>query len=450
MELAKVQKILRVALYIRVSGEEQRIKGLSLEAQEEDLRQYAKEHGWQVVGVYIDAAKTARKRLDRRTEFLRMLEDVKAGRIDRILFTRLDRWFRNVRDYYRIMDILDPNGCDWSTTQEQYDTSTASGRLYINMKLAIAQNEADQTGERIAAVFDSKIRNGTVVSGKCPFGYRIENKKLVVDDEKAAIVRDAFDHMRKTGSQRGTIRYIRDTYGVNWCDATFRRMLRENLYIGTYNRNGREHDNFCDPIVSRETFEDVQRLLSCNIKNTPSGNIYTFTGLLICHECRHKLSGFGNGGKIYYRCNQHFQRGRCPHNRGVNEEKLESWLLDNIVKELDISEENYRIEQAKSIKHIDISGIKKKMKKLKDLYLNDLINIEEYKADYEKYTAMLEEAQEQRSSAPDYRRARNVLCKGFQDAYRSSSKKERQQFWRSFIREIWINNDLEVTKIIFL
>src|SRR5699024_11798842 len=100
MELAKEQKILRVALYIRVSGEEQRIKGLSLEAQEEDLRQYAKEHGWQVSGVYIDAAKTARKRLDRRTEFLRMLEDVKAGRIDRILFTRLDRWFRNVRDYY--------------------------------------------------------------------------------------------------------------------------------------------------------------------------------------------------------------------------------------------------------------------------------------------------------------------------------------------------------------
>lgn len=450
MELAKEQKILRVALYIRVSGEEQRIKGLSLEAQEEDLRQYAKEHGWQVAGVYIDAAKTARKRLDLRTEFLRMLEDVKAGRIDRILFTRLDRWFRNVRDYYRIMDILEPNGCDWSTTQEQYDTSTASGRLYINMKLAIAQNEADQTGERIAAVFDSKIRNGTVVSGSCPFGYRIENKKLVIDEEKAPIVRDAFDHMRRTGSQRGTIRYIRDTYGVNWCDMTFRRMLREKLYVGTYDRNGREHDNFCDPIIDMDVFDDVQRLLSCNIKSTPSGNIYIFTGLLICDECHHNLVGLGNEPRIYYRCNQHYQRFRCPHNRAINEKKLETWLLDNITKELDISEENYRIEQSRTVKYMDVSGIKKKMKKLKDLYLNDLIDIDEYKADYEKYSSMLEESHSHRPAAPDYQKARSLLCKGFRDTYQSSGKEERRQFWRSFIREIWINSDLEVTRIVFL
>lgn len=444
------ENILRVALYIRVSGEEQRIKGLSLEAQEEDLRQYAKDHGWQIAGVYIDAAKTARKRLDRRTEFLRMLDDVKAGLIDRILFTRLDRWFRNVRDYYRIMDILEPNGCDWSTTQEQYDTSTASGRLYINMKLAIAQNEADQTGERIAAVFDSKIRNGTVVSGSCPFGYKVEDKKLIVDDKKAQIVRDAFDRMRKTGTQRGTIKYIRDIYGVNWCDMTFRRMLREKLYIGIYDRNGREHENFCDPIIDKDTFYDVQRLLSCNIKSTPSGNIYIFSGLLVCNECEHKLVGFGRDMRIYYRCNQYTQRGRCAHNHGVSERKLEAWLLDNIAKELDIAEENYRIEHSRSIKSIDISGVKKKMKKLKDLYLNDLIDIEEYKADYEKYMAMLEESKIQRPAAPDYRKARNLLHKGFQETYKSSSKEERRQFWRSLIQEIWINNDLEVTKIIFL
>ena len=64
-------------LYIRVSGQEQAIKGLSLEAQQEDLEEYARERGWVIVGVYIDAAKTARKRLGKRTNFLRMLEDVK-------------------------------------------------------------------------------------------------------------------------------------------------------------------------------------------------------------------------------------------------------------------------------------------------------------------------------------------------------------------------------------
>ena len=68
---------LRVDLYIRVSGQEQTIKGLSLEAQQEDLEECAKERGWVIVGTYIDAAKTARKRMYKRTNFLRMLEDVK-------------------------------------------------------------------------------------------------------------------------------------------------------------------------------------------------------------------------------------------------------------------------------------------------------------------------------------------------------------------------------------
>ena len=68
---------LRVDLYIRVSGQEQAIKGLSLEAQQEDLEEYARERGWIIAGTYIDAAKTAHKRLGKRTNFLRMLEDVK-------------------------------------------------------------------------------------------------------------------------------------------------------------------------------------------------------------------------------------------------------------------------------------------------------------------------------------------------------------------------------------
>nr|WP_325254201.1 recombinase family protein [uncultured Oscillibacter sp.] len=168
---------LRVDLYIRVSGQEQAIKGLSLEAQQEDLEEYARERGWVIVGVYIDAAKTARKRLGKRTNFLRMLEDVKQDKVDLILFTRLDRWFRSVADYYKVMEILDAHNCGWLTTQEQYDTTTAGGRLYINLCLSIAQNEADLCGERIGVVLDSKVKHGTVVSGKIPFGYRINEER---------------------------------------------------------------------------------------------------------------------------------------------------------------------------------------------------------------------------------------------------------------------------------
>ena len=126
--------IVRAALYIRVSGEEQKIKGLSLEAQQERLEAYAKERGWIIAGVFIDAAKTARKNMHKRSEFQRMIEVVKRDEIDVLLFCRLDRWFRSVADYYKVMEILEAHNCNWVTSDEEYNTSTANGRLYINVK----------------------------------------------------------------------------------------------------------------------------------------------------------------------------------------------------------------------------------------------------------------------------------------------------------------------------
>ena len=159
---------LRVALYIRVSTDEQAIKRIVPGSTARGPYATCRRTGWTIAGIYVDAAKTARKRIYKRVEFLRMLEDVKEGKIERILAQDLTRWLRNVGDYYKVMEILEKNHCDWSCTQEQYDTSTAGGRLYINMKLSIAQNEADQTGERINVVFDSKMQNGTCVR-KCSF-----------------------------------------------------------------------------------------------------------------------------------------------------------------------------------------------------------------------------------------------------------------------------------------
>ena len=97
-------------------------------------------------------------------------------KINILLFARLDRWFRSVADYYKVMEILQAHNCDWKTTDEEYDTTTANGRLYINVKLSIAQNEADIDGERIDVVFDSKIAHCNVVSGSAPFGLRVNEE----------------------------------------------------------------------------------------------------------------------------------------------------------------------------------------------------------------------------------------------------------------------------------
>lgn len=446
--------LVRVALYIRVSGEEQKIKGLSLEAQQERLEAYARERGWLIVGIYIDAAKTARKNMHKRTEFQRMLEAVKRDEVDVLLFCRLDRWFRSVADYYKVMEILDAHNCDWKTIDEEYDTSTANGRLYINVKLSIAQNEADICGERIDVVFDSKVAHGTVVSGSAPCGYRVnEEKRLEIVPEYAAIVRDAFNHFEATVSQRGTVKYIRETYGLNWCDATFRRMLQEKLYTGVYDRGGRRNDHFCPPIITQEQFDRVQLLLKRNVRSTPAGRVYIFTSILTCAECEHKLSGYISRGIYYYRCNQHFQRGRCRHNHSAREDYVEAWLFDHLGEELERYQLEWEVEAAKKKRTAagaDKAALKRKLGKLKELYVNELIDIEEYKKDYEIYVSALNQIPDTSiEPPPDFAAVRRLLDSDFRTIYDTLTREEKRTLWRSVIKEIRIDNDQNITGVVF-
>lgn len=444
----------RVALYIRVSGEEQKMKGLSLEAQQERLEAYARQQGWVIVGIYIDAAKTARKNMHKRSEFQRMLQAVKRDEVDLLLFCRLDRWFRSVADYYKVMEILEAHNCGWKTIDEEYDTSTANGRLYINVKLSIAQNEADIDGERIDVVFDSKIAHGTVVSGSVPFGYRVnDEKRMEIVPEDAAIVQDAFNYFERSVSQRATVRYIRETYGVNWCDATFRRMLKEKLYTGVYDRGGRYNEHFCPAIITQAQFDRVQQLLERNVRTTPAGRAYIFTSILTCDECGHKLVGYVSRGFYYYRCSQHFQRGRCCHNHSAREDYVEKWLFEHLQEELDRCKLEWKVQAAERQRKLgsnEKAALKNKLTKLKELYVNDLIDIEEYKKDYEIYNAALRQIPDPaQETPPDFSAVERLLQSDFKSIYDTLTREEKRTLWRSVIKEIRVDNENNITGISF-
>ena len=110
----------RAALYIRVSSEEQARHGLSLGEQRKNLMNYAQEHGYVVVGVYADEGVSARKAISRRKELQRMLADADEGRIDIIIIKCLDRWFRNVADFYKVKERLDARGVDWVCATDEH------------------------------------------------------------------------------------------------------------------------------------------------------------------------------------------------------------------------------------------------------------------------------------------------------------------------------------------
>ena len=110
----------RAALYVRVSTQEQKKHGLSVDSQITALQKYCNENNLDVVGIYNDAGISARKPYSKRPALIRLLEDCESGKIDQILFTRLDRWFRSVSGYHEVQSRLDACNVPWRTIWEDY------------------------------------------------------------------------------------------------------------------------------------------------------------------------------------------------------------------------------------------------------------------------------------------------------------------------------------------
>ena len=262
-----MSKIIRCAIYDRVSTDIQVQQGLSLDTQKELLTEYAKEHGYEIIDYYIDEGLTARKKLQNRRDFIRLLNDIKADKIDLVLVTKLDRWFRNVKDYHNVQAILEEHHCNWKTVLEDYDTTTADGQLKINIMLAVAQNESDRTSERIKVVFEHKKRNQEHLNGPIPFGYKNIDKHLQKDEDRRAIVEDIFRYYFTCFSIRSTIFYASNTYKDQApTKYQIERMLKSEVYAGMrYGRSG-----YCEPYITPE--EHARILNTCQAKVYPATN----------------------------------------------------------------------------------------------------------------------------------------------------------------------------------
>lgn len=429
----------RAALYIRVSTEEQAMHGLSLTAQRETLLRYAQENELRLAGVYVDEGITARKTYRNRPQFMRMLKDVQAGGIDLILFIKLDRWFRNIADYYEVQKILDKHNVRWIATEEDYDTTTANGRLHLNIKLSIAQDESDRTSERIKFVFDNKVQRGEVISGKVPLGYRIEGKRLAIDEATAPIAQDIFRQYLVLRSMRALRQYMMEQYGLVYCYSGVRALLKNERYIG----RAHGQDDFCPPLIDEATFSQTQRLIEERAQRNSSLRsdwVYLFTGLVYCAECGNRLSAHTVAGKyIYYRCTRYEKLHLCEHKKRTSERILEDWLLHNLVSQFAQYNLDLAARAAQPQNKVDEGKIKRKMEKLKDLYLNDLIEREAYERDYTALRDELRTAHAAVEALPqpvDLDELATALS-----LYSELSRQHQKEFWARTIGKIIITNE---------
>ncbi|GGC88362.1 recombinase family protein [Enterococcus wangshanyuanii] len=441
----------RAALYIRVSTDQQKL-GDSLREQAETLHEFVKYQKDMIVySEYIDDGISGQKL--QRDEFTRLISDVKSGKIDIILFTKLDRWFRNLRHYLNTQETLEKYNVSWNAVSQQYyDTSTAYGRTFIAQVMSFAELEAQIDSERIKAVMDNKIKNGEVVSGKVPFGYSIENKKLVIN-EKAPLIVDIFNYYNDSGSLRKTVHYMENELNLSRDYQSVKNMLTNKKYMGVHRGN----ENFCPPIIDKELFNSVQLKLSKNIKNN-SKHTYIFTGLIRCGECSRAFSGQvlrtnyikKDGNKsVYtrkcYRCPKHRNSSKaCSNKRVVYEHTTENYLLENIQNEVERYLVDYSKTEKKINKTVDIEKkINQKLERLKKAYLNEIIELDEYKIDREKLMAELKEATKEPTPSPkdNVIMLKKIMSDNFSNIYSNMNEEDRRAIWRSFIKDILVFPD---------
>jgi site-specific DNA recombinase len=189
---------MKAAGYIRVSTADQAREGYSLPAQEQAIRSYCEAQGWELTGVYSDAGRSG-KSLRGREALTRLLDDAKAGSLQRIIFLKLDRLARNLKDLLQICDTLEASEVGIVAIQESIDTGTATGRMIRSILGAVSEFEREAIVERVKTGIAEMARQGKLL-GKVPLGYRRNGGgEVALDEEIAPLVREMFEQYA-TGS----------------------------------------------------------------------------------------------------------------------------------------------------------------------------------------------------------------------------------------------------------
>lgn len=458
-----------VAAYVRVSTTEQKLHGLSLDAQKAKLEQYAKEHNMKIVEWYVDEGISAAKLIRKRPELQRMIQDAEQKKFERIIFIKLDRFFRSVAEYHECMKRISP--VIWTATEEKYDLSTAQGRALVNFKLTIAELEAGTAGERVDLVNEYKVSTGQPLSGSVPFGFKIVTdpnsgrKKIIKDPDEEDILEDLLHHYMDHQSKKGTIVYAHAAHHVHISHDALTRLLTNTMLMGAY----RDNPKYCEAYLTPEEFNKLQEIVKRNVKdNTKENRAYIFTGLLKCPECGCTLKGTTMVQQskdkqtkyVYkrYRCGKSKKDAACGFIKTISENVFERMMLADIEKYM----EDAKLRSAQAT---DSNAVKIPKHNIEDLHEQiDRLNyswqtgkirsVEKYEKDFADLMEQLEAAEAEQNTVElkDYSKIEAILHSGWREIYNSLDDAYKRAFWRSFIRSIeieWTTENKEIKRVNF-
>ncbi len=272
----------RCAIYTRKSTEEGLEQDFnSLDAQREACAAYILSQaaeGWEQVREHYDDGGWSGGNMDR-PALRQLLADIEAGKVDIIVVYKVDRLTRSLADFAKIVEILDDKGASFVSVTQAFNTTNSMGRLTLNVLLPFAQFEREVTGERIRDKIAASKQKGMWMGGPVPLGYRLEDRKLVIEPSEAETVRMIFDRYVELRSMQKLVedlvakgvRTKQRTYksgkvvgGIPFGKGMLGNFLKNPLYTGRVKHNDQIYDGEHEAIIPVELFEQVQQIFKEN------------------------------------------------------------------------------------------------------------------------------------------------------------------------------------------
>ena len=372
----------KVYIYTRVSTTMQ-IDGYSLDAQKARMKAYADFNDYQIVGEYEDAGKSG-KSIEGRASFCRMMEDIKSGKdgVSYVLVFKLSRFGRNAADVLSTLQVMQDFGVNLICVEDGIDSSKDAGKLMISVLSAVAEIERENIRVQTMEGRIQKAREGRWNGGFAPYGYRLVDGVLQINEDEAPAIRTIFEQYVNTDTGANGLSKYLEAHGFQklarqngtsplFSATLIRAILKNPVYCGKiafgrrklekihgtrneYHQVPQENyllvDGLHEGIVSEELWNAAQvKLLAQSKRYEPVNRSKTeqahlLSALVKCPICgagmysnkctKRKKDGTPYKSFSYYSCkHRKMQRGqKCDFNKQIQEEVLDNAVVEVIIK----------------------------------------------------------------------------------------------------------------------
>lgn len=392
-----------------------------------------------------------------RKDFKRMMADIAERKIQLVLIQRYDRIARNTRDFCNLYHDMEKNGCNLVSVSQQIDTSTPYGRNFMYMQASMAELEWALNSERRkdANRYARSIGKCTLPNGSIPYGYKAELidgiRRMVKDPEKEPIVLDIFENYRAFANYCAAAKMVYEKYGEKFSHARIKRIIKQKMYYGEYGGNPR----FCEPYITKDEWEKMQENKPVIRFDPNKKTEILFSGMIRCPICKRKMRSCQKrhrNGTIhrYFHC-EYTATMLCDFRKVKSEKLLEAMLIEfiqNYIKMLKLEEEKGEENPKKGKdKSKDYQG---ELDRLNTLFLKGRIDESFYENEYKRISDLLESNKKEADPEKQNKSVREFFFDSWESTYTDLDKLHKKLFWREIIKEIVVNESMEIIDVIFL